>query len=108
MGSQTLEGAGSSFVSNSNSTNPQNNTTQNTQSDDTDDALDAMMNAQIAMNEERLDNSWKNQSTDDTYRRGTFEPQKNNNNSDDSYDDIFADQYDNNDSNPFADTDDKE
>lgn len=108
MGSQTLEGAGSSFVSNSNSTNPQNNTTQSTQSDDTDDALDAMMNAQIAMNEERLDNSWKNQSTDDTYRRGTFEPQKNNNNSDDSYDDIFADQYDNNDSNPFADTDDKE
>lgn len=108
MGSQTLEGAGSSFVSNSNSTNPQNNTTQNTQSDDTDDALDAMMNAQIAMNEERLDNSWKNQSTDDTYRRGTFEPQKNNNNSDDSYDDIFADQYDNNDSNPFVDTDDKE
>lgn len=108
MGSQTLEGTGSSFVSNSNSTNPQNNTTQNTQSDDTDDALDAMMNAQIAMNEERLDNSWKNQSTDDTYRRGTFEPQKNNNNSDDSYDDIFADQYDNNDSNPFADTDDKE
>ena len=102
----------SSSTSNSNSTNTQsnsstqNNTTQNTQSDDTDDALDAMMNAQIAMNEERLDNAWKNQSTDDTYRRGTFEPHKNDNNSNDSYDDMFADQYDNDDSNPFVGTDD--
>lgn len=64
------------------------------------------MNAQIAMNEERLDNAWKNQSTDDTYRRGTFEPHKNDNNSNDSYDDMFADQYDNDDSNPFVGTDD--
>ena len=104
--SSTQNSSSSSSTSNSNSTNTQNNTTQNTQSDDTDDALDAMMNAQIAMNEERLDNAWKNQSTDDTYRRGTFEPHKNDNNSNDSYDDMFADQYDNDDSNPFVGTDD--
>ena len=65
------------------------------------------MNAQIEVNEERLDNSWKNQSTDDTYRRGTYEPDKNNNNSNDSYEDIFANQYDNNDSNSFTGTDDE-
>lgn len=104
--SSTQNSSSSSSTSNSNSTNTQNNTTQNTQSDDTDDALDAMMNAQIEVNEERLNNAWKNQSTDDTYRRGTFEPQKNDNNSNDSYDDMFADQYDNDDSNPFAGTDD--
>ncbi len=104
--SSTQNSSSSSSTSNSNSTNIQNNTTQNTQSDDTDDALDAMMNAQIEVNEERLNNAWKNQSTDDTYRRGTFEPQKNDNNSNDSYDDMFADQYDNDDSNPFAGTDD--
>lgn len=104
--SSTQNSSSSSSTSNSNSTNIQNNTTQNTQSDDTDDALDTMMNAQIEVNEERLNNAWKNQSTDDTYRRGTFEPQKNDNNSNDSYDDMFADQYDNDDSNPFAGTDD--
>lgn len=104
--SSTQNSSSSSSTPNSNSTNTQNNTTQNTQSDDTDDALDAMMNAQIEVNEERLNNAWKNQSTDDTYRRGTFEPQKNDNNSNDSYDDMFADQYDNDDSNPFAGTDD--
>ena len=90
----------------SNNSNAQNNAASNTSSDDTDDALEAMMNAQIEVNEERLDNTWKNQSTDDTYRRGTFEPQKNDNNSNDSYDDMFADQYDNDDSNQFAGTDD--
>ena len=101
----------SSSTSNSNSTNTQsnsstqNNATSNTSSDDTDDALEAMMNAQIEVNEER-NNAWKNQSTDDTYRRGTYEPDKNNNNSNDSYEDIFANQYDNNDSNPFAGSDD--
>ena len=83
------------------------NTTSNTSSDDTDDAFEEMMNAQIEANEERLNNTWKNQSTDDAYIRGTYEPQKNNNNSNDSYENIFADQYDNNDSNPFTSTDDE-
>lgn len=112
-GSSIQNSSSSSSASNSNSTNTQgnsstqNNSTSNTSSDDTDDALEAMMNAQIEVNEERLDNSWKNQSTDDTYRRGTYEPDKNNNNSNDSYEDIFANQYDNNDSNSFTGTDDE-
>lgn len=81
----------------------QNNTTSNVtvSNDDTDDAFDAMMNAQIEVNEDRLNNAWENQTTDDTYRRGTYEPEKNNNSYDDNYDDIFADQYENNDSNTF-------
>lgn len=112
-GSSTQNSSSSSSASNSNSTNTQgnsstqNNSTSNTSSDDTDDALEAMMNAQIEVNEERLNNAWKNQSTDDTYRRGTYEPDKNNNNSNDSYEDIFANQYDNNDSNSFTGTDDE-
>ena len=68
------------------------NTTSNVtvSNDDTDDAFDAMMNAQIEVNEDRLNKSWENQTTDDTYRRGTYEPEKNNNSYDDNYDDIFS------------------
>lgn len=104
--SNTTSSSNNSSTQNSSQTSNSSTATTNTSSDDTDDALEAMMNAQIAMNEERLDNAWKNQSTDDTYRRGTYEPQEDNNNSNNSYDDIFANQYDNDDSNPFAGTDD--
>lgn len=84
---------------NSNSSGSQSSQTQQSNANYSDeDIMNMISEVQTQINDERLNNAWKNQTTDDTYIRGTFEPDRNtSNNYDDDYENIFEQQrYDDN------------
>ena len=69
----------------------QSSTNAQPEEEENEDILNQIADAQIKVNEERINNAWKNQSYDDTYMRGTYEPQEEKN--DDDYEDIFQEYY---------------
>ncbi len=83
-------------------TQTQTQTQQNVNSSDLDDDVwEQISEVQAQVNEDRLDSAWRNQNTDNTYERGTYEPERTsrNNENDSSYDDIYSQYYENDDTN---------